>query len=290
MEAYALALSSYWMIYALLTLGLLMQFGFVGLINFGHVGFLAIGAYVYTITAMAGVPVALAALLACAAAGLSALPIGAITSRLRGDYLAIVTLGFSEIVRIFISGEQWLTNGVQGIAGVPHPFASLDVKWQPHGFLATLVLVVGVAMLLASRLMASPYGRLVQAIRDNEEAARALGKDPRRPRVQMLVIGAVLAGAAGVAYAPYISFIGPEQFAPLVTFYVWIAMLLGGTKKLTGALIGSAGLVLILEGSRLMRDMISGISEVQMTSARMAIIGLAIVLFTLMRPSGVKTS
>lgn len=290
MEAYILALSSYWMIYALLTLGLLLQFGFVGLINFGHVGFLAIGAYVYALTVMAGLPAGLAAILAIGVAGLSALPIGLVTSRLRGDYLAIVTLGFSEVIRLFIAGEQWLTNGVQGIPGIPHPFAWLDKAWQPQAFLALLVAATALALFLTSRLIDSPYGRLVQAIRDNEEAARALGKDPRRPRIQVLAIGAMLAGAAGAAYAPYISFISPEQFAPLVTFYVWIAMLLGGTRHLSGALIGSAGLVVLLEGSRFLRDAIPGITEVQMTSVRAATIGFAIVLFTLARPSGVKSS
>lgn len=290
MEAYVLALSSYWMIYALLTLGLLLQFGFVGVINFGHVAFMAIGAYVYTLGVMADVPAVVSALLACVGAGLSALPIGVITSRLRGDYLAIVTLGFSEIVRLFIAGEQWLTNGVQGIPGIPSPFGMIDRDWQAYAFLGTLVVLTALAMLLSLRLMNSPYGRLVQAIRDNEEAARAVGKDPRRPRIEMLTIGAALAGAAGAAYAPYISFISPEQFAPLVTFYIWIAMLLGGANRLSGALFGSAGLVLVLEGSRFMRDLAQGISETQMTSVRMAIIGLAIVLFTLLRPSGIRTS
>lgn len=290
MEVYLVSLASYWMIYSLLTLGLVLQFGFVGLINFGHVGFLAIGAYVYALTTKAGVHPGFAVLAASISAAVSAIPIGLITSRLRGDYLAIVTLGFSEVVRLIISGEQWLTNGVQGIAGVKHPFENLSPSLQPVALLVGLVIIVSIALLLCERLVRSPYGRLVQAIRDDEEAACAIGKSPQRPRIEMLVVGAFLAGAAGAAYAAYITFISPEQFTPLFTFFIWIAMLLGGTKWLSGALVGSGALVFVLEGSRFLRDAIPGITEVQMTSARMAIIGLAIVLFTLMRPDGFKSS
>ena len=111
-------------------------------------------------------------------------------------------------------------------------------------------------------------------------------KDPARFKVQVLMIGAALAGVAGAFYAHYITYIVPEQFVPLVTFYVWMAMIMGGVGRISGAIVGAALLMLFLEGSRFLRDFVPGISEVEMASVRLGVVGLALILFTLYRPQG----
>ncbi|MEP7058794.1 MAG: branched-chain amino acid ABC transporter permease, partial [Caldimonas sp.] len=118
----------------------------------------------------------------------------------------------------------------------------------------------------------------------------AIGKDPRRLKVQVFMLGSGLAGLAGAFYAHFITYLSPDQFLPLVTFYVWIAMIIGGTGRTTGAVAGSFILMVFLEGSRFARDWIPGVSEVQMASVRLALVGLALILFTLYRPQGIMGS
>jgi branched-chain amino acid transport system permease protein len=125
MEAYLVALASFTAIYVLLALGLNLQFGLTGLINFGHVGFACIGAYAAALLGRHGVPPVIAFMVAAALAALAAWPIGLISLKLREDYFAIVTLGFSEVVRVVATSEQWLTNGVQGLPGIPKLFGTV---------------------------------------------------------------------------------------------------------------------------------------------------------------------
>ena len=147
--------------------------------------------------------------------------------------------------------------------------------------------LVGLSEALMLHLVRSPYGRLIQAIRDDEVAVEAIGKDPRRLKVQVFMLGAGLAGLAGAFYAHFITYLSPDQFLPLVTFYVWIAMIIGGTGRTTGAIAGSVILMVFIEGSRFARDWVPGVSEVQMASVRLALVGLALILFTLYRPQGI---
>lgn len=220
-------------------------------------------------------------------AALAAWPIGLISLRLRDDYFAIVTLGFSETVRIVITSEKWLTNGMQGIPGVPRLYESIGVGLTAQlAVLATLTGVVIAASAVIQRITNSPFGRVIEAIRDNEEAVKALGKDPTRFKVQVLAVGAALAGIAGAFYAHYITFIVPDQFGPIVTFYTWMAVIIGGVGRISGTLVGTAILMLFLEGSRFLRDIIPGIPEVEMASIRIGVIGIALILFVAYRPQG----
>ncbi|WP_159587155.1 branched-chain amino acid ABC transporter permease [Chelativorans xinjiangense] len=287
MLSYLLAIVIITLIYLLLSFGLSLQYGSVGLINFGHVGFFAIGAYTSALLALSGVPLLASFCAAAIAAGLAAWPIGLISLRLRDDYFAIVTLGFSETVRIIIVSEKWLTNGVQGVPGIPRLFSSLPVGFEAQlATAALLLLVCAAAAFTIWRIINSPFGRVIQAIRDNEDALKALGKDPARFKIQVLMLSAALAGIAGAFYAHYITFIIPEQFVPLVTFYVWMAIIIGGVGRISGAIVGTVLLMTFLEGSRFMRDFIPGVSEVEMASLRIGVIGLLLVLFTLYRPQG----
>lgn len=286
MEAYLAAIAIIALIYVLLSLGLSLQYGLTGLINFGHVGFFAVGAYTSAILAMRGVPLPVSFAAAAALAGLAAWPIGLISLRLRDDYFAIVTLGFSEIVRLIITSEKWLTNGVQGLPGIPRLFEGLSGFAGQAATLGAVLAVAVVGAWIIRRIAASPFGRVLEGIRDNEEAVKALGKDPARFKIQVLVVGSALAGIAGAFYAHYITYIVPDQFIPLVTFYVWMAVIMGGVGRVSGAIVGTGILMLLLEGSRFIRDILPGVSEVEMASIRLGFVGLMLILFTLYRPEG----
>ena len=287
MEAYLLAVLITALAYVLLTLGLNFQYGFTGLINFGYVGFFALGAYASAIcTVRMGWPAWSGFALGMVVPFLLAWPLGRVALRLRDDYLAIVTLGFSEIVRLAIINEKALTNGGQGIAGVPKLFGGdgaglLGDLWLAAALLAACVLVAGVIRAIVK----SPYGRLIQAIRDDETALLALGKNPARFKTQVLMLGGGIAGLAGSFYAHYVGYVTPDQFLPIVTFQVWMAMIMGGVGRLRGAVAG-AFLLLVLEGSRAARDLFPGIPEVAMSSVRLAVIGAALILFIRFRPQG----
>jgi branched-chain amino acid transport system permease protein len=288
MEAYLAAIATIALIYVLLSLGLTLHYGLTGLINFGHVGFFCIGAYAGAIlSTKAGMPLIVGFVAAAVLAGVAAWPLGLVSLRLRDDYFAIVTLGFSETVRLVVTSEQWLTNGVQGIPGIPRLFEGLGVGMPSAlAILGVLLAVNAAAVLLFFRLVKSPFGRVIEAIRDNEEAVRALGKDPARFKIRVLVLGAALAGIAGAFYAHYIGYVVPDQFIPLVTFYVWMAIIMGGVGRISGAVVGTVLLMLFLEGSRFLRDIVPFISAVDMASVRIGAVGLALVLFTLYRPQG----
>lgn len=290
MEAYLLAIFITALVYVLLTLGLNFQYGFTGLINFGYVGFFALGAYASAIcTARMGWPAWTGFVLGMVVPFLLAWPLGRVALRLRDDYLAIVTLGFSEIVRLVIINEKDLTNGGQGIAGVPKLFAA---EGGGSGMAADLWLAL--ALLVACGLVAwvvrgivkSPYGRLIQAIRDDETALLALGKNPARFKTQVLMLGGGIAGLAGSFYAHYVGYVTPDQFLPIITFQVWMAMIMGGVGRLRGAVVGAFLLLIVLEGSRAVRDLFPGIPEVAMSSVRLAVIGIALILFIRFRPQG----
>lgn len=286
MLSYLVALLIIAGIYALLTISLDLQYGFTGLVNFGQVGFFAVGAYGSALVSLSGAPIALGFGVAILAAALSALPIGLLALRLREEYLAIITLGYSEAVRLVIVNETWLTNGSQGLTGVPRPFMQLGEGPADLPYLA-LVLACNLAVVLLIRLVVgSPFGRLIQAVRDNETAVIALGKYPPAVKVKTLAIGAGIAGLAGALYGHYIGYVSPDQFLPLVTFYIWMAMILGGVGSLRGSLAGAAILVLVLEGTRFIRDFLPGVADVQMASVRLALVGLLLIGFVLHRPQG----
>lgn len=286
MIAYLCAIGIVALIYSLLALGLNLQFGLTRLVNFGVVAFFAVGAYTSGLLSLQGVPLVVCFLAAGVLSGLLALPIGLLSLRLRDDYLAIVTLGFSEAVRISIQQESWLTNGVQGLPGLPKLFGAWGGATSDVAIFATLVVLVALVSWGTVRLARSPFGRLLKAIGDDEAALSALGKDPAWFKVQVFMLGAALAGVAGAFYAHFITFITPEQFIPLITFYVWMGLVMGGAGSVRGAVFGSLLLMVFLEGSRFAKDWVPGVSEVGMASLRLAAVGLALILVTLYKPNG----
>lgn len=285
MMAYLIAVFIVVLIYLLLSLGLTIQYGLTGLINFGLVGFFAVGAYVSALLAMSGVPLLLSFLIASAAAGLAAWPIGLIASRLRDDYFAIVTLGFSETVRLVIVNEAWLTKGVHGITGVPELFQTAG-KYAPIAIVCVLLTVNAAVVFLLQYIVKSPFGRALEAVRDDEIALTALGKSPGRFKTDVLMLGSALAGLAGAFYGHYVTYIVPDQFVPLTTFYIWMAVIMGGVGRVSGAIVGTVLLIGLLEGSRFLRDVVPLIPDAEMASLRIAIVGLLLILFLIYRPQG----
>jgi len=286
MDAYLIAVGTVVLIYALLAIGLNLQYGETGLINFGHVAFFALGAYASALLALRGWPLAVTFAVAAAVAAVAAIPLGLAALRLREDYLAIATLGFSETVRLMLQEERAITQGVQGLPAIPKLFGALGGARADLAIFVALLVAVALAAWATHLLKTSPFGRLLRAIRDNEAAVVALGKDPARYKIQVFMFGAALAGIAGAFYAHFLTFITPDQFVPLVTFYVWMSIILGGVGSVRGALAGTLLLVAFLEGSRFIRDLLPGVAEVQMASIRLAVVGLALILFMLYRPQG----
>lgn len=286
MDAYLIAIAIISGIYLLLALGLNLQFGLTGLINFGHVGFFCVGAYTSAILSTNGVPVAWSLLAAALTGMLAAWPLGVISIRLREDYFAIASLGFSEIVRLVATSEGWLTNGVQGIAGIPRIFSGVTGQSQAIAMLGIVTVFCVLAILAMRRIVSSPFGRMIEAIRDNEEAVKSLGKDPAGFKMQVLLLGSMLAGLSGALYAHYIGYISPDQFIPFITFQIWMAIIMGGVGRISGTVAGVIILMVFLEGSRFLRDIAPFIPEVAMASIRLGAIGLALMLFTIYRPQG----
>jgi branched-chain amino acid transport system permease protein len=275
------------MIYILLAFSLDLQYGFTGLINFGLVGFFGVGAYTSALfTLNLGLPAWISFPAAMLMAGLLAWPLGRIALRLRDDYLAIVTLGFSEIIRLVIVKEDWLTHGVQGISGIPRLWPSWSSRASELFLLAALIAAAVLTTVIMRRITQSPYGRTIQAIRDDEVAVIALGKDPSTFKTQVLVIGGAIAGLAGAFYAHYITYIVPDQFVPITTFYIWMAIIMGGVARLLGSISGAVLLVVLLEGTRFLRGFIPGVTDAGMASFQLGVIGVLLILFMRFRPQG----
>lgn len=285
MTAYIVAVFIVVLIYLLLSLGLTIQYGLTGLINFGVVGFFAIGAYVSALLAIKGVPLPISFLIASVISGLSAWPIGLVALRLRDDYFAIVTLGFSETIRLVISNEAWLTKGVHGITGVPELFPNAG-SYTPLLIVCTLLLVNIAIIFVLQHIVKSPFGRALEAVRDDETALTALGKSPDRFKIEVLILGSALAGLAGAFYGHYVTYIVPDQFVPLTTFYIWMAIIIGGVGRVSGAVVGTVLLMGLLEGTRFLRDAIPFVPDSEMASVRIAVVGLLLILFLIYRPQG----
>ena len=205
---YGLSLLTMGGIYAILALGLNIQWGFTGLFNVGIAGFFAIGAYTTAILTTAdtgahlggyGMPVMVGLGVAMVLSGVVAFAVGLLCIRLRSDYLAIATIGIGEILRLIIKNENWATNGPRGVAKIPRPFEALAEPWDQMAF-AALVLVLVLALYLAlERAHTAPWGRVMSAIRENEDAARAAGKNIERFRIEAFVTVVDVDGPRGRA-------------------------------------------------------------------------------------------
>lgn len=361
--SYLLFLTISTAIFALFSLGLNLQWGLTGLINFGLVAFMTMGAYTTVVLSFYGVPLILAALAGAVVAALLGLLIGFSTVRLRADYLAIVTIGVSELIRLVVNNQEIptgssFTPGAFGLQGYRLPLAD----FQPNLFsklvmIGLLTLVVGVScwqlwrwiikglgtrekssgsslafrlilgivatllifvlygagviglynytnfekaglMLVSVIVLAlvlwrlevlgqSPWGRVLKAIREDEEVARALGKNVFWYKLQSLMLGGAIAGIAGALYAWQQTSIYPSDFDPQVTFNAWIVVVLGGAGNNFGTILGA---VIFFAYDTVTRFVLPGIvplDQVRLSAFRIMIIGLILMVLMIWRPQGI---
>lgn len=372
------------LIFALFALGLNLQYGFTGIINFGHVAFMGTGAYatallterwaphaetltrpglpavaalaaaaillflvvatlasivaerlttdatsrlpvaagvVTGLVAAVAVPVVAsypltpiwarlhvaggAVLAGMGLAGFLGIVLGVPTLRLRDDYLAIVTIGAAEILRRVWVNEEWLTNGTRGLNVTP-PYVGAAEAWawlQPTAdalFLRSaekgvLLIAVVVALLLtyltAEILVGSPYGRVLRAIREDEEVAEALGKNVFNYKLQSLAIGSMVGALAGALLAWQNRYINPRTFLPLFTFYAWIIVVIGGIGNNRGTVLGALVLYTFLESTKFLPlEERLGVPSSQAASIRFVLIGLLLVAVMMYKPEGLLGS
>jgi branched-chain amino acid transport system permease protein len=284
--------------YVLILVGLNLQFGHAGLVNFGPVAFFAVGGYVAAILTATDPynavglglswPVGLVGgvLAAVVLGGL----IGVSTLRLRDDFLAIVTLAVAEIVHGSIVTFRDLTGGSIGLQNVPQPVANV-VGGGGGGDLFATVLVLGALALLAyglvHRLTGSPYGRVLRAIRADEQVTETLGKRVFRYKLAVFIYGAALAGLAGVFFVYYQGAASPLFFTVNVTVLVWVGMLIGGAGSDRGAIAGLALLLGFRAGTRFLNDQLPFVTPDQFASIRLALVGLLLMIIIRYRPEGI---
>ena len=283
-------------IYGIVAIGLNIQWGFSGLFNAGIAGFFAIGAYTTAILTSPpapgriggfALPMPLGLVGAMALAGLIAWPVGKLCLRFRSDYLAIVTIGIAEIIRLVIRSETWLTNSAVGITPIPRPFGDLPYAWSQVAYLGMTAAILAVAYLMVQRQVIAPWGRMMRAIRDNEDAARAMGKNIEARRLEAFVFGSVLMGLGGALFAHFNRSITPDAIDPMVaTFLVWIMVILGGSGNNRGALLGTALVWAIWSMTELVTDQLPTDIAVQAKYGRIFLIGLALQLVLRFRPEG----
>ena len=286
------------LIFGIAVLGLNLQWGFTGLFNAGVVGFMAVGAYGTAILigrdreAIVGgfeLPFALGLAGGMVAAGLAALIVGLATLRLREEYLAVATFGIAVSIQLVALNAEWLTGGTLGLIGLPRPLQTwIDGPLAYNGFyLALVIAVVATVYLGLERMVRSPWGRALKAIREDETAAASLGKNPTRIRLEAFVLGSMLMGLAGGLYVGFIGYVGPFDFLPIVTFQIWAMLIVGGSANNRGALLGALIVWGIWTTSGYIVSKIVPVTyQTQGGALQVILIGLLLVIILLYRPRG----
>ncbi|MCV3243388.1 branched-chain amino acid transport system permease protein [Mesorhizobium robiniae] len=282
MTAYLVAILIFAVIYGFVALGLNIQWGLTGLINLGQVAFFAVGAYCAALTTQAGLPLLPALVLAALVSGSLGGAVALFTPRLREDYLAIVTLGFSEFVRLIFLNEKWLAGGPDGIAGIPRPVTIPGLDSETS-FLVIAAVLLAVAFWFSQRLAHFPIGRTLRAIREDETVVASIGKPTLTYKTLAFVLGAALAGIGGALFASYLTYISPDMFGPNISIYVLAAVLLGRQGSTLGTLAGTAVVAVLLEGTRLLKDYITVVDGVQLAALRLMALGLALMIIVAVR-------
>ncbi|HZY64271.1 MAG TPA: branched-chain amino acid ABC transporter permease [Rubrobacteraceae bacterium] len=282
-------------IFALMAQGLNLHWGFTGLLNFGHVAFFAVGAYTMGILntqfEVGLLPSFLAAMVAAVVLGII---VGLPAIRLRTDYLAIVTITIGEIFRLVLKsgpGVTELTRGPRGIRGFSNEFFFLreDIGLgflDPDQYLLVLVwLTVAVVGVLLWILIKSPWGRVLKGIREDEDAVRALGKNVTAYKMQSFALGAGIAGLAGVFFAMDIGSLAPDTYLPILTFYAWTILMLGGSASHWGPIVGAVVFWAIFNGTLYIpREIVSGAEAAYLRQIGVGALIMAIMIF---RPQGI---
>ncbi|MEI2776041.1 MAG: branched-chain amino acid ABC transporter permease [Tetrasphaera sp.] len=262
--------------YVILALSLNITTGFAGLLSLGHAAFFGLGSYTTALLMVnAGWSFWPAMVAGTAMAGVIGALLGIMSLRLRGDYLAIATICFAEVLRLLALNWVSVTRGPMGIPGIPAPeLFGYSFDSQPAFYYLVGVLVV-VVIYTATVIARSPFGRALFALRDNELAAEAMGIDTRRYKVAAFTVGAMFAGLAGTLYAPWQTFISPDNFTLLESVLILCMLIVGGLGSIWGVVCGAILLTLSLEILRPLEDY------------RMAVYGALLVVLMIFRPQGI---
>jgi branched-chain amino acid transport system permease protein len=278
-------------VFAIVTLGLNLQWGFTGLFNVGVAGFVALGAYTSALltTPKAGWPVAAGLLAAMLLTGVIALFVGALALRLRRDYLAITTFGIAVAIQVAANNATALTGGPFGVQFIPRPMQTwlgTGLPWT-LAYLALSLALLGLAYAAIEKLVNSPWGRVLRAIRDDEETAASVGKRAFAFRLQSFVIGSMLMGLGGALYAHFLGYIAPEDFLPILTFQIWAMLIVGGSGNNRGAMAGAFLVWAFWTASgALMRGWIPQAQQARAGSLQVVLIGALIAFMLVLRPRG----
>jgi branched-chain amino acid transport system permease protein len=305
-------IANFAILYIMLALGLNIVVGFAGLLDLGYIAFYAVGAYVYALLASPQfnlhLPFWIILPIGAAVAALFGVILGAPTLKLRGDYLAIVTLGFGEIIRIFLNNLSRpvnITNGPQGIAGIdafsfgafsfakPQSLLGLDFSGPIKYYYLLMVLAVAV-IVINIRLQNSRIGRAWEAIREDETAARSMGIDTTRLKLLAFAMGASFGGLAGGMFSAMQAFISPESFVLVESIMIVSMVVLGGMGNIWGVIVGALLLSFVPEILRWtvtpVQEALFGRMLIEPEVIRMLLFGLALVLVMLFRPAGLLPS
>jgi branched-chain amino acid transport system permease protein len=294
---------------AIAVIGLNIHFGFTGLLNMGQSGFMLLGAYGFAISIWKGLPLPLAILIGFGAAFVFALILGAPTLKLRGDYLAIVTISAAEIIRFTgrLSTLTDFTGAAQGIPGSQYrdPFVDLSFfgsgstafgPWEyantgVNGWWVRFVawLLVAICVLVTFLLVRSPWGRLLRGIREDEDAIRSLGKNVFAIKMQALVIGGLFGALGGMVYV-LASSVQADAMGRSLTFFCYTALLLGGAATIFGPVLGSvifytARIFIKNAANAYVPDSIMNSQQTEQFS--FIVVGVALMLLVIFRPQGI---
>ena len=292
-------------IYAMVALGLQLNVGYTGIVNFGQAGFMAVGGYTMAILVLeAGVSFWLAMPIAVLVTMVFGVLIGLPALRLRADYFAIVTLAMAEVVRLSAQNAQGLTGGNKGLycnfegasqtcfddawKSVADPFLDwVQGFWPEADPLLPLLLVVWATVIVGivalNYIQRTPWGRVLRAIREDEDAAQALGKNTLLYKLQSLAISAMLGAFSGFFLALFLTTIQPDDYEPIVTFYAFGVLVLGGLASYKGVAVGAILLWTLLEGMRFVE---LPITEERTAALRFALVGLVLIGLMAFRPQG----
>ncbi|GGF30187.1 branched-chain amino acid ABC transporter permease [Williamsia phyllosphaerae] len=295
--------------YALLAIGLNLHFGYTGLLNFGQIGFALLGGYgVGIMTVKYDLPLWAGAIIGILAAGLLAVVLGLPTLRLRADYLAIVTIAASEILRLIFrsTSTDSVTGSTNGLFGYADGFFSLSpfdnrkqysflgVKFQGTDLWSMVIgwSLVALLCLMVFLLVRSPWGRVLKAVREDEDAARSVGKNAYFYKMQALVIGGCIGGLAGVFNAVQTQSINPDFFSTAQTFFAYGALILGGAATVFGPVLGAMLFWFLLSIPDVLLRQASeagyiDLTQQQIGAVRYVLLGLAIALMMVFRPQGI---
>ena len=300
--------------FAIAALGLNIQFGYTGLVNFGQAAFMACGSYGLGMTAQyfgiglwLGIPLGIVFVI------ILALIVGIPTLRLRADYLAIVTIATAEIVRLFVRSVKFnnMFGGTEGISNFSREYRDLN-PFEPgrtYGFapfrfsgytLITVIVgwtLVALFATLVWQLMRSPWGRVIKGIREDEDAVRSLGKNVYAYKMQSLIIGGIIGMFAGMVLALDRGSVQPDNYSRDVTFYVLTALVLGGLAKVSGSVVGSMLFwVLFVLSDNILREITRNgplrigdftvIQSTQVGAVNYMFVGLGLMLLMTYRPQG----